>query len=102
MAQKAKFQSLKNILSHYDLDQNKYVSREFQEYGCRIAEELGDTKHISLYIKLAKVEDRFLLEEALAFTKDARNARSKGRLFMWKLKELRKERNTKEKTAGDK
>jgi hypothetical protein len=54
--------------------------------------ELGDPEHRALYIKLAKETDRALLEKARYFVKDA-NARSKPRLFMWKLRELRKENN---------
>jgi hypothetical protein len=54
-----------------------------------LAQELGDMSHKSLYMKLAKDTPRILLERARSFVKDAENARSKGRLFMWKLKELK-------------
>lgn len=66
---------------------NKY---EFQAYGNRLAEELGDTKRRTLYIKLAKTTDRNLLETAREFTLRSENATTKGRLFMWKLTELKK------------
>ena len=83
--------SIQEILSKYKLeDKGKYITKEFQDYGYRLAEELGDEKHKSLYIKLAKEVDRKLLEEAKIFVKDASNVKSKGRLFMWKLKQLRK------------
>ena len=68
---------------------NKYVSREYQDYGVRLAMELGDEAHKSLYIMLAKKEERKLLEVARTFAIDS-NADRKGALFMWKLKELRK------------
>ncbi len=67
---------------------NKYVSREFQDYGYRLAAELGDLSHKSLYIKLAKTYDRAILEACKRFVMDS-NADSKGALFMWKLKQLK-------------
>lgn len=71
-------------------DRPKNISKEFQIYGVYLAESLQDTKHYSLYIKLAKEIDRKLLEEALNFTKGYYGAKSKAKIFMWKLKELRK------------
>lgn len=71
-------------------DRPKNLSKEFQVYGCYLAETLEDTKHYSLYIKLAKQYNRALLEEALNYTKDYHQAKSKGRVFMWKLTQLRK------------
>lgn len=73
-------------------DRDKYVSVEFQKYGYDLAVELDDMAHKALYIKLAKTTPRGLLEDARTFVKDATNARNKGRLFMWKLAELKKKR----------
>lgn len=70
-------------------DRPKNISREFQMYGVYLAESLQDTKHYSLYIKLAKEVDRKILEEALNFTKGYYSAKNKARVFMWKLKELK-------------
>ncbi len=85
--------SIKSDLSKYKLeDTDKYISREFQKYAYDLAEELGDLAHKSLYMKLAKETPRILLERARSFVKDATNARSKGRLFMWKLQQLKKEK----------
>lgn len=67
----------------------KNLSTEFQEYGVYLTEELGDLKHYALYIKLAQTYQRGLLEEALNFTKGYSSAKSKARIFMWKLKQLR-------------
>lgn len=79
-----------DVLSKYKLDDSdKYVSREFQKYAYDLAEELGDMAHKSLYMKLAKETPRGLMESARSFVKDAQNARSKGRLFMWKLQQLK-------------
>jgi hypothetical protein len=67
----------------------KNISREFQFYGCFLAESLEDTKRYSLYIKLAKELPRSILEEALNYTKGYYNAKSKAKVFMWKLASLR-------------
>ena len=63
--------------------------KEFQAYGNRLADELGDPKHRALYIKLAKTEDRVLLEKARE-TAIASNVMNKGKIFMWKLPKLKK------------
>jgi len=73
-------------------DTDKYVSREFQKYGYDLAQELGAPKMVSFYIKLAKENPRSLLEQARSFVKDANNARSKSRLFVWKLQQLKNEK----------
>ena len=83
-------QPLADILNDFDREKNKYISREFQDYGYRLAEELNDLKRKTLYIKLAKEMPRWLLEESRNFVKDADNVRSKAKLFMWKLTQLKK------------
>lgn len=82
-------QSLGDILKKFDPLKDKYVSREFQKYGYDLAEELNDLDHKSLYIKLSKDIPRAILEKARYFVKEAR-ARNKGKLFMWKVGELKK------------
>lgn len=77
-----------DILDKYKVEEDKYISREFQQYGYELAVELGDEQHKALYIKLAKEHSRGHLETARNFVKDANNVKSKGRLFMWKLKQL--------------
>lgn len=94
--QKKGFQTVGSLFDDYQVGEpGKYISREFQDFGYRLAAELDDLDHKSLYIKLAKTEDRGLLEAARSFVIDAEHARSKGRLFMWKLKELKKEKQPK-------
>ena len=68
----------------------KNIAHEFQMYGVYLAETLEDTKRYSLYIKLAKELNRSLLEEALNYTKGYYNAKNKAKVFMWRLKELKK------------
>lgn len=67
----------------------KYVKNEFQAYGLELAEELGDWKNKSLYIKLAKTVDHEILQKARYFVKDQSNIKTPYKLFMWKLKELK-------------
>lgn len=71
-------------------DTNKYVSQEFQDFGYRLAVELDDVDHKSLYMRMAKTIDRKILEAARTFVIDS-NARSKARLFMWKVRTLKEE-----------
>lgn len=89
-------QRIGSIVSKFKTDDtDKYVSREFQKYAYELAKELDDMSHKSLYMKLAKNTPRGLMESARSFVSDATNARSKGRLFMWKLQQLKKEAKTK-------
>lgn len=64
-------------------------STEFQVFGSHIAEELDDKKHIALYIKMSKEENRKLITEALSYTKDYPKVKSKAKLFMWRFKLLK-------------
>lgn len=86
-------QSLKRILKSYQIDEDKQrrISREWQDYAYRLALELEDFEHKAIYMRLAKNEDRSLLEEVRIFVRGA-NAKNKGGLFMWKLKQLREEK----------
>ena len=86
-------QKIGDIVKKYkSSNEDKYISREFQKYGVELAEELGDLKHKSLYIKLAKETPRGLMEAARSFVKDAQNAKNKGALYMWKLKQIKTEK----------
>lgn len=86
------FASLKDVIKNFKKDEDKFISREFQKYGYDLAEALGDLEHKALYIKLAKETPRGLLEAAKNFVKDAYQVKSKGRLFMWKLSQLKSEK----------
>lgn len=90
--QKRGFETLGTLFDRFEVKKDKgYISQEFQDYGYRLAVELNDLKHKGLYIKLAKKESRGLLDQARSFVIDS-HARNKGALFMWKLKELKKEK----------
>jgi len=85
------FSPVGDVLSGFVSDGDKYITHEFQKYGYELAKELGDLKNRSLYIKLAKETPRGFLEAARSFVKDATNVRSRPKLFMWKLTQLKKE-----------
>lgn len=76
------------------LKRPKNLTKEFQFYGVYLADSLGDPKHYSLYIKLSKEVPRFMLEEALNFAKGYTAAKSKARVFMWRLTQLKKEQKS--------
>jgi hypothetical protein len=75
---------------------NKYVSREYQDYGYRLAMDLDDESHKSLYIRMAKTIDRGILEQARTFVIDS-NAFSRAKLFMWKVKQIKDQKKSKSK-----
>lgn len=84
--------SLRKIIDETKFkDRPKNLSQEFQVYGVYLAEALEDTKHYPLYMRLAKKCNRNLLEEALTYAKGYYNAKSKARVFMWRLTQLQKE-----------
>jgi len=91
------FNQLKDVLKRFDPKEDRYISREFQKYAYDLSEELGDSEHKSLYMRLAKTTPRHLLEQARYFVKDASKVQNRARLFMWKLTQLRKEHSAKNK-----
>ena len=68
----------------------KNIYTEFQNYGVYLAEQLEDTGRYSLYIKMAKQVNRGLLEQALTYAKGYYTAKSKAKIFMWRLGQLKK------------
>lgn len=93
---KSSFSTVGDLFSKYLPNEDKgYISQEFQDFGYRLALELDDLKHKSLYIKMAKEVSRAILEQARTFVIDAANAKSKGKLFMWKVKKLQEAQPTK-------
>lgn len=86
---------LADILQKYQPggDAGGHISREFQDYGYRLAVDLDDLAHKALYIKMAKEVPRAILEAARAFVVDADHAKSRARLFMWKVRELKQDKH---------
>lgn len=69
--------------------QHKY---EFQVFGRRLAKDLNDMPKLTLYIKLAKEENRGLLEQAKEHVLWSANVQNRGALFMWKLGQLKQQK----------
>lgn len=84
------FSNLTNILDKYELDETKQrrISREWQDYAYRLAIALDDIAHTPIYMRIAKNTPKELVEKAKSYVLDA-NARSKAKMFMWKLKQLK-------------
>lgn len=90
---KSGFSLAGSLFERYQVaDSGGYISQEFQDFGYRLAVELDDLKHKSLYMRLAKKEPRQLLERALSFVSDAHAVKSKAKLFMWKLQQIKQEK----------
>jgi len=90
-------EQLKNILQRaMEKKGAPRAKHEFQEYGIWLSEQFHDKRHKALYIKLAKEKPRPRLEAARLFAIDyPTKSVNRGRLFMWKLTELEKEREKK-------
>jgi len=81
------FTPISDVLKRFDKKEDKYISREFQKYGYDLAKDLGDLKHKSLYIKLAKEEPRARLERIKHQVLETGKGNNLGKLFMWQLKQ---------------
>lgn len=68
------------------IKKKKNITKPYQFFGVWIAQNLDDFDNIGIYIKLAKYQDRSLLEQAVSYIKDYPDAISKHKLFMWYLK----------------
>ena len=68
-------------------DHHGNIAHEFQDYGVRLSEELGDSRRRSFYIKLAKEQPRAALEAAKEYALGYHKPKSKAKIFMWFLKE---------------
>jgi len=93
--------SINSVLKKFNPVTDKYVSREFQSFALKLANDLDDYKHRAIYMRLAKTVHRSILERALSFAIDS-NAKNKGGLFMWKLAELRRGEKKKQPSATSK
>jgi SAM-dependent methyltransferase len=74
----------------------RYVHHEFQDYAYRLASDLGDIGHKTIYMRLAKAENRVMLEQAAAFAMGYFKEINKGKIFMWKLQQLKAEQKRKQ------
>lgn len=96
-------QSSRDLLNKYDFvarlaEQSKHIATEHQDFGIRLAIKLGDKDHRTLYMKFARDLPRGILDAAASFAidyPDKAGTGNKGRIFMWKLKQLCAEKNVK-------
>ncbi len=94
----ASYVSAKQILLNYNAlaptnEEGKKVrgtAYEFQDYAYRLASDLNDLEHLPIYMKLTKSYPRYLLEKVYEFVADIAED-NKGRLFMWKFKQIKLE-----------
>ena len=88
---KKKMASMQQLLEGFALeDTGGYITQEFQDYGYRLACEMGEEKKKSMYIKMAKKESRAVLERARSFVLDAPNVKHKGKLFLWAVGKIKR------------
>ena len=85
------------ILKKKQLNRDFRNSYEFQAYGNRLAEEMGEPNRRGMYLKLAKTVDRSILEQAREYVMGQEHISTKGKLFMWKVKQLREKKKEEEK-----
>ena len=83
------FQLVGKVLGKFNATKDKYITYEWQGYAVKLAEELNDKKHISLYMKIARDLNRSVLERARMFVRDA-VCDNRVKLFMWKVGQLNK------------
>ncbi len=94
------FSKIADVLEKYkQSDEDKYIGFEFQKYGYELAREMGELKRKSFYIKLAKEIPRGILESARTFVSDASNVKSRGKLFVWKVNQLKASKKPPAKTS---
>lgn len=86
------FTKIVKVFDKYDFeeDKQKRISREFQDYAYRLAVALDDVAHTPIYMRMAKNTPREILEKAKSFVIDS-NARSKAKMFMWKVRQIKEE-----------
>ena len=82
---------MSKVLERYVLeDKGGFITKEFQDYGYRLAVDMGEEKRKSMYIKMAKTTDRAVLDQARRFVSDAHHVKNRGKLFMWAVGKLKK------------
>jgi len=79
-----------NILDQDDIKSKKirHPKNEFQAFAYKLSKDFNDDKNLKIYMMLAKNVERSLMERAYSFAIDS-TSDQKGRLFLWKLKQLR-------------
>ncbi len=79
------------MAQYFDEKKKRPQVRENQRLGFEIAQKLNDTKNAPIYMRMAKQERVELLEQAMRFVIDYKSCTNPTALFLWKLKELKRE-----------
>ena len=83
-------QPIGSLLEKYKLRKpsQEPIYHEFQAYAYELAEEFNDRKNVGWYCKLAKHENRAVLEKARQHVRETK-PKQPASLFMWKVKQLK-------------
>jgi cyclopropane fatty-acyl-phospholipid synthase-like methyltransferase len=92
------FLSAKELLLGYDFNTSKDAegnksrgtAHEFQDFAYRLAQDLNDLEHLPIYMRLTRNYPRIILEKIYEFVADI-NEENKGKLFMWKFKQVKQD-----------
>jgi hypothetical protein len=80
------------LLSHSpgegEPEKRKGTAHEFQDYAYRLAASLNDLANLNIYMRLTKSYPRYILDMVYESIADS-HEENKGRLFMWKFKQIR-------------
>lgn len=71
-------------------EKNRYISTSQQWQAARLWHEFGDPEHKIYYLALCKKLKPEVIDAAYSFVQDA-HARSRAKLFMWKIKQIIKD-----------
>jgi hypothetical protein len=82
--------STPNLVRLKEQKPNQYVQNPDQLLALQLAAKLSDQAHLNLYMRLCKTVDAGIINQALSFVIDSQTT-TKGKLFMWKIKQLRTE-----------
>lgn len=73
--------------------QSRHPAHEFQAFAYKIAADFNDLVNLKIYMNLLKRVDRIVIEQAYTYTIDS-SSENKKKIFLWKVKQLRKEIQT--------
>ncbi len=79
-----------NWQKYAQIEKNRYICKPEQLLALRVTKALDDQEHKELYLRLCKYTQEAIIEQALSFVSDAK-ANNKGKLFLWKVKQIKNE-----------
>ena len=78
-------------------NKKKHTHSIYQIYADKLASYFNDKKNFKLYIGLIFNNDWKVLQEAFDFVKDTPSAKNPKALFLWKIKQIKMEKENFEK-----